>query len=141
MTLGLSDILSAAYRERVLPLHSAWLDLFILRMMSFCEDSEAKPVWFVLDEWASLNKLPNFCQRPFNYVRWQKSECLKMLWRRGHLEVAEGASADGEFLPCSGSYSCFTIHCLNTAAGSVPRAPFCLTYTKSFSTTFRLHVS
>ena len=49
---------SAAYREKVLPLHSAWLDLFILRMMGYCEDQSAKPVWFVLDELASLNKLP-----------------------------------------------------------------------------------
>ena len=49
---------SAAYREKVLPLHSAWLDLFILRMMGYCEDRSAKPVWFVLDELASLNKLP-----------------------------------------------------------------------------------
>jgi type IV secretory pathway TraG/TraD family ATPase VirD4 len=42
----------------VLPLHSAWLDLFILRMMGYCEDPAVKPVWFVLDELASLNKLP-----------------------------------------------------------------------------------
>ncbi len=44
-------------RERVLPLHSAWLDLLILRMMEPCRN-QAKPVWFVLDELASLNKLP-----------------------------------------------------------------------------------
>lgn len=49
---------SAAYREKVLPLHSAWLDLFILRMMGYCEDPAVKPVWFILDELASLNKLP-----------------------------------------------------------------------------------
>jgi len=49
---------SADYREKLLPLHSVWLDLFILRMMGHCEDYDAKPVWFVLDELASLNKLP-----------------------------------------------------------------------------------
>ena len=49
---------SADYREKLLPLHSVWLDLFILRMMGHCEDDDAKPVWFVLDELASLNKLP-----------------------------------------------------------------------------------
>jgi hypothetical protein len=49
---------SPGYREKVLPLHSVWLDLFILRMMGYCEDPDAKPVWFVLDELASLNKLP-----------------------------------------------------------------------------------
>ncbi|MDQ2839439.1 MAG: type IV secretion system DNA-binding domain-containing protein [Acidobacteriota bacterium] len=46
-----------AMRERILPLHSAWLDLFILQMMEPCVNP-AKPVWFVLDELASLNKLP-----------------------------------------------------------------------------------
>lgn len=38
---------SADYREKLLPLHSVWLDLFILRMMGHCEDYDAKPVWFV----------------------------------------------------------------------------------------------
>jgi hypothetical protein len=47
-----------AYRAKILPLHSVWLDLFILRMMGYCEDHTARPVWFVLDELASLNKLP-----------------------------------------------------------------------------------
>jgi hypothetical protein len=49
---------SPGYREKILPLHSVWLDLFILRMMGYCEDHTARPVWFVLDELASLNKLP-----------------------------------------------------------------------------------
>jgi type IV secretory pathway TraG/TraD family ATPase VirD4 len=49
---------SPGYREKILPLHSVWLDLFILRMMGYCEDRAAKPVWFVIDELASLNKLP-----------------------------------------------------------------------------------
>jgi len=47
---------SSGYREKLLPLHSVWLDLFILRMVGHCPD--AQPVWFVLDELASLNKLP-----------------------------------------------------------------------------------
>ena len=46
------------YREKILPLHSVWLDLFILRMQGPCADPNAKPVWFVIDELASLNKLP-----------------------------------------------------------------------------------
>ncbi len=49
---------SAANREKLLPLHSVWLDLLILRMMEPCVNEGAKPVWFVLDELASLNKLP-----------------------------------------------------------------------------------
>ena len=35
-----------------------WLDLLILRMQGACAEENAKPVWFVLDELASLNKLP-----------------------------------------------------------------------------------
>ena len=46
------------YREKILPLHSVWLDLFILRMMGDCGDLYARPVWFVIDELASLSKLP-----------------------------------------------------------------------------------
>src|SRR6202789_1700107 len=48
----------SSYREKILPLHSVWLDLFILRMMGYCDAPNVKPVWFVLDELASLNKLP-----------------------------------------------------------------------------------
>src|ERR1700678_2506369 len=47
-----------SYREKILPLHSVWLDLFILRMMGYCDTPNVKPLWFVLDELASLNKLP-----------------------------------------------------------------------------------
>jgi hypothetical protein len=48
---------SPASRQKILPLHSAWLDMLILRTMEPAID-RAKPVWFVLDEVASLNKLP-----------------------------------------------------------------------------------
>jgi len=48
---------SAASRQKILPLHSAWLDMLILRTMEPAIHG-AKPVWFVLDEVASLNKLP-----------------------------------------------------------------------------------
>lgn len=48
---------SPASRQKILPLHSAWLDMLILRTMEPAIH-RAKPVWFVLDEVASLNKLP-----------------------------------------------------------------------------------
>jgi hypothetical protein len=48
---------SPASRQKILPLHSAWLDMLILRTME-AGARGAKPVWFVLDEVASLNKLP-----------------------------------------------------------------------------------
>ena len=48
---------SPASRQKILPLHSAWLDMLILRTMAPTIHG-ANPVWFVLDEVASLNKLP-----------------------------------------------------------------------------------
>jgi type IV secretory pathway TraG/TraD family ATPase VirD4 len=43
-------------RERMRPLISLWLDLLVLRMMN--EESMRKKTWFVLDELASLQRLP-----------------------------------------------------------------------------------
>ncbi|KAA6461904.1 DUF87 domain-containing protein [Acidobacteria bacterium AB60] len=48
---------SPAARQKILPLHSAWLDMLILRTMEPAIRG-TRPVWFVLDEVASLNKLP-----------------------------------------------------------------------------------
>jgi type IV secretory pathway TraG/TraD family ATPase VirD4 len=44
-------------RERVRPLLSLWLDLLVLRLMNEGH-SGTRPVWFVLDELASLQRLP-----------------------------------------------------------------------------------
>jgi hypothetical protein len=44
-------------RERVRPLVSLWLDLLVLRLMNEGRTGK-KPVWFVLDELASLQRLP-----------------------------------------------------------------------------------
>ncbi len=44
-------------RERVRPLMSLWLDLLVLRLMNEGHSGK-KPVWFVLDELASLQRLP-----------------------------------------------------------------------------------
>ncbi len=44
-------------RERVRPLISLWLDLLVLRLMNEGHSGN-KPVWFVLDELASLQRLP-----------------------------------------------------------------------------------
>ena len=56
-TLGLSDFERSLSREDFAAPFGG-LDLLILRMQGGCEDENAKPVWFVLDELASLNKLP-----------------------------------------------------------------------------------
>lgn len=44
-------------RKRLLPLISLWLDTLVLRLMNQGQRS-SRPVWFVLDELASLQQLP-----------------------------------------------------------------------------------
>jgi type IV secretory pathway TraG/TraD family ATPase VirD4 len=44
-------------RKRLVPLTSLWLDMLVLRLMNQGQTSPL-PVWFVLDELASLQKLP-----------------------------------------------------------------------------------
>jgi Type IV secretion-system coupling protein DNA-binding domain len=46
-----------ATRERLVPLTSLWLDTLVLRLMNYGE-SGRHPVWFVLDELATLQRLP-----------------------------------------------------------------------------------
>jgi hypothetical protein len=45
------------FRERLLPLTSLWLDILVLRLMNQ-GDSNTRRTWFVLDELASLQRLP-----------------------------------------------------------------------------------
>ena len=47
----------AAEREALRPLHSLWIDLLVLRLLNTPEQNQRK-VWFVLDELASLQRLP-----------------------------------------------------------------------------------
>jgi hypothetical protein len=44
-------------REALRPLHSLWIDLLVLRLLNEPKKSQ-HPVWFVLDELASLQRLP-----------------------------------------------------------------------------------
>lgn len=46
-----------AEREALRPLHSLWIDMLVLRLLSAPKPNQ-HPVWFVLDELASLQKLP-----------------------------------------------------------------------------------
>jgi type IV secretory pathway TraG/TraD family ATPase VirD4 len=48
-------------RERLMPLTSLWFDLLVMRLLddgAEDEDGQYRPVWFVLDEVALLQKLP-----------------------------------------------------------------------------------
>jgi type IV secretory pathway TraG/TraD family ATPase VirD4 len=44
-------------REALRPLHSLWIDLLVLRLLNEPKQGQ-HPVWFVLDELASLQRLP-----------------------------------------------------------------------------------
>lgn len=46
-----------ATRERLVPLTSLWLDTLVLRLMNYGQTGP-HPVWFVLDELATLQRLP-----------------------------------------------------------------------------------
>jgi type IV secretory pathway TraG/TraD family ATPase VirD4 len=48
---------SPTEREALRPLHSLWIDLLVLRLLTAPHDNQ-NPVWFVLDELASLQRLP-----------------------------------------------------------------------------------
>lgn len=47
----------AAEREALRPLHSFWIDMLVLRLLTAPSPGQP-PVWFVLDELATLQKLP-----------------------------------------------------------------------------------
>ena len=47
----------ATEREALRPLHSLWIDLLVLRLLN-ASTAQQRPVWFVLDELASLQRLP-----------------------------------------------------------------------------------
>jgi len=46
-----------AEREALRPLHSVWIDMLVLRLLN-APTPDQRPVWFVIDELASLQKLP-----------------------------------------------------------------------------------
>jgi type IV secretory pathway TraG/TraD family ATPase VirD4 len=48
---------SATEREALRPLHSLWIDLLVMRLLTAPQKNQT-PVWFVLDELDSLQRLP-----------------------------------------------------------------------------------
>ena len=48
---------SPTERDALRPLHSLWIDLLVMRLLTAPQDNQT-PVWFVLDELASLQRLP-----------------------------------------------------------------------------------
>jgi len=79
-------------RESLRPLLSMWLDSLILRLMEFGEKG-VPPVWFMLDELASLQKLP---QLPTVITESRKANvCLVLGFQgRSQLEGLYGVQAE-----------------------------------------------
>lgn len=70
-------------RERLRPLISLWLDLLVLRLMNESA-SDARKVWFVLDEVASLQRLPQLTE---TITQSRKSNCPVVLGFQGKAQI------------------------------------------------------
>jgi type IV secretory pathway TraG/TraD family ATPase VirD4 len=70
-------------RQRLTPLMSLWLDLLVLRLMNEGGDG-ARKTWFVLDELATLQKLP---QLTTAITESRKSNCPMVLGFQGKAQV------------------------------------------------------
>jgi Type IV secretion-system coupling protein DNA-binding domain len=79
-------------RESLRPLLSMWLDSLILRLMEFGQKG-VRPVWFILDELASLQQLP---QLPTVITESRKANvCLVLGFQgRSQLEALYGLQAE-----------------------------------------------
>lgn len=79
-------------REALRPLQSLWIDLLILRLLEVPEDGQ-KRVWFVLDEIASLQRLP---QLPTALVEGRKSNNPIILCYQGKSQLEKIYDLDAE---------------------------------------------
>jgi hypothetical protein len=70
-------------RESLRPLLSMWLDSLILRLMEFGQKA-VRPVWFILDELASLQQLP---QLPTVITESRKANVCLVLGFQGRSQV------------------------------------------------------
>ena len=86
---------TSTLRESVKPLVSMWLDSLILRLME--RQTTTAPVWFVVDELATLQRLP---QLPTAVTQGRKSNIRLVLGLQGRsqLENLYGSQATLCFL-------------------------------------------
>ncbi len=82
----------AAEREALRPLHSLWIDLLVLRLLNTPE-SDQKKVWFVLDELASLQRLPQL-HTAITENRKSKNPLVLGFQGKAQLEVIYGHMAE-----------------------------------------------
>jgi hypothetical protein len=82
----------AAEREALRPLHSLWIDLLVLRLLN-TPRSDQKAVWFVLDELASLQRLPQL-HTAITENRKSKNPLVLGFQGKAQLEVIYGHMAE-----------------------------------------------
>ena len=83
---------SATEREALRPLHSLWIDLLVMRLLS-APQVDQKPVWFVLDEFASLQRLPQL-HTAITENRKSKNPLVLGFQGKAQLEVIYGHLAE-----------------------------------------------
>jgi type IV secretory pathway TraG/TraD family ATPase VirD4 len=81
-----------AERETLRPLHSLWIDLLVMRLLSTPQPNQ-KPVWFVIDELASLQKLPQL-HTAITENRKSKNPLVLGFQGKAQLEVIYGHLAE-----------------------------------------------
>jgi type IV secretory pathway TraG/TraD family ATPase VirD4 len=83
---------SATEREALRPLHSLWIDLLVMRLLS-APPADQNPVWFVLDELASLQRLPQL-HTAITENRKSKNPLVLGFQGKAQLEVIYGHLAE-----------------------------------------------
>jgi type IV secretory pathway TraG/TraD family ATPase VirD4 len=79
-------------RETLRPLHSLWIDLLVMRLLSAPQPGQ-KQVWFVIDELASLQKLPQL-HTAITENRKSKNPLVLGFQGKAQLEVIYGHLAE-----------------------------------------------
>jgi len=79
-------------REALRPLHSLWIDLLVLRLLNEPKQNQ-HPVWFVLDELASLQRLPQL-HTAITENRKSKNPVILGFQGKAQLEVIYGHLAE-----------------------------------------------
>jgi hypothetical protein len=79
-------------REALRPLQSLWIDLLVMRLLT-TPQTEQKPVWFVLDELASLQRLPQL-HTAITENRKSKNPLVLGFQGKAQLEVIYGHLAE-----------------------------------------------
>ncbi len=79
-------------RETLRPLHSLWIDLLVMRLLTMPQPGQ-KPVWFVIDELASLQKLPQL-HTAITENRKSKNPIVLGFQGKSQLEVIYGHLAE-----------------------------------------------